>query len=159
MLSSRRGSSSARGAPSPARPVLQCRSDDMCGICGIVIPDGSSRSIDEAAFVSLRDTISHRGPDGFGVFMEPGVALGHRRLSIVDVAHGQQPMASDDGALQIVYNGEVFNHPTLMAQLQAEGVQYKTHCDTETVIRIFERKGEATPEELRGMFAFAMWDR
>jgi asparagine synthase (glutamine-hydrolysing) len=131
----------------------------MCGICGIVIPDGSSRSIDEAAFVRLRDTISHRGPDGFGVFMEHGVALGHRRLSIVDVAHGQQPMASDDGALQLVYNGEVFNHPTLMARLQAEGVQYRTHCDTETVIRIFERAGEAAPEELRGMFAFAVWDR
>ncbi|MEO6528288.1 MAG: asparagine synthase (glutamine-hydrolyzing) [Gemmatimonadaceae bacterium] len=131
----------------------------MCGICGIVIPDQSSRSIDEGAFTRLRDTISHRGPDGFGVFMDRGVALGHRRLSIVDVAHGHQPMASDDGALQLVYNGEVFNHPTLMAQLQSEGVQYKTHCDTETVIRIFERRGEATPEELRGMFAFAMWDR
>jgi asparagine synthase (glutamine-hydrolysing) len=131
----------------------------MCGICGIVIPDRSSRSIDEGAFTRLRDTISHRGPDGFGVFMEPGVALGHRRLSIVDVAHGQQPMASDDGALQLVYNGEVFNHPTLMAQLQAEGVRYNTHCDTETVIRIFERRGEATPEELRGMFAFGVWDR
>jgi asparagine synthase (glutamine-hydrolysing) len=131
----------------------------MCGICGIVIPDHSSRSIDEGAFTRLRDTISHRGPDGFGVFMDRGVALGHRRLSIVDVAHGHQPMASDDGALQLVYNGEVFNHPTLMAQLQSEGVQYKTHCDTETVIRVFERRGEATPEELRGMFAFAMWDR
>ena len=131
----------------------------MCGICGIAIPDSSSRSIDEAAFTRLRDTIAHRGPDGVGVFMERGIALGHRRLSIVDVAHGHQPMASDDGALQIVYNGEVFNHPALMAQLQSEGVQYKTHCDTETVIRIFERRGEATPEELRGMFAFAMWDR
>src|SRR3954463_6012445 len=131
----------------------------MCGICGIAIPDSSSRSIDEAAFTRLRDTIAHRGPDGVGVFMERGIALGPRRLSIVDVAHGHQPMASDDGALQIVYNGEVFNHPTLMAKLQAEGVQYNTHCDTETVIRIFERRGEATPEELRGMFAFAVWDR
>jgi asparagine synthase (glutamine-hydrolysing) len=131
----------------------------MCGICGIVIPDGSSRSIDEGAFTRLRDTITHRGPDGYGVFVEPGVALGHRRLSIVDVSHGAQPMASEDGSLQLVYNGEVFNHPSLMAQLKADGVQYRTHCDTETVLHIFERRGEATPEELRGMFAYAVWDR
>jgi asparagine synthase (glutamine-hydrolysing) len=131
----------------------------MCGICGIVIPDSSSRSIDEAAFIRLRDTMAHRGPDGFGTFMEPGVALGHRRLSIVDVSHGQQPMASEDGALQLVYNGEVFNHPTLMQQLVSDGVRYRTHCDTETVLHIFERRGEAAPEELRGMFAYAVWDR
>jgi asparagine synthase (glutamine-hydrolysing) len=131
----------------------------MCGICGIVIPDSSPRSIDEAAFTRLRDTIAHRGPDGFGVFMEPGVALGHRRLSIVDVSHGQQPMASEDGALQLVYNGEVFNHPMLMQQLVSDGVRYRTHCDTETVLHIFERRGEAAPEELRGMFAYAVWDR
>jgi asparagine synthase (glutamine-hydrolysing) len=131
----------------------------MCGICGIVIPDHSPREIDAAAFTRLRDTLAHRGPDGFGVFMEPGVALGHRRLSIVDVSHGQQPMASADGALQLVYNGEVFNHPMLMAQLQADGVRYQTHCDTETVLHVFERRGEAAPEELRGMFAYAVWDR
>ncbi|HEX7941027.1 MAG TPA: asparagine synthase (glutamine-hydrolyzing) [Gemmatimonadaceae bacterium] len=131
----------------------------MCGICGIVIPDGSSRSIDEGAFTRLRDTITHRGPDGYGVFVEPGVALGHRRLSIVDVVHGTQPMASEDGSLQLIYNGEVFNHPTLMAQLKADGVEYRTHCDTETVLHIFERRGEAAPEELRGMFAYAVWDR
>jgi asparagine synthase (glutamine-hydrolysing) len=131
----------------------------MCGICGIVIPDRSSRSIDEGAFTRLRDTISHRGPDGFGVFVEPGVALGHRRLSIVDVSHGAQPMASEDGSLQLIYNGEVFNHPALMAQLQGDGVHYRTHCDTETVLHVFERRGEAAPEELRGMFAYAVWDR
>jgi asparagine synthase (glutamine-hydrolysing) len=131
----------------------------MCGICGIVIPDHSSRSIDEGAFTRLRDTISHRGPDGYGVFVEPGVALGHRRLSIVDVSHGAQPMASEDGSLQLIYNGEVFNHPTLMAQLQGDGVRYHTHCDTETVLHVFERRGEAAPEELRGMFAYAVWDR
>jgi asparagine synthase (glutamine-hydrolysing) len=89
----------------------------MCGICGIAIPDSSSRSIDEAAFTRLRDTLAHRGPDGFGSFIEPKIALGHRRLSIVDVVHGQQPMSSADDALVLVYNGEVFNHPSLMAQL------------------------------------------
>ena len=110
----------------------------MCGICGIVIPDSSSRSIDESAFTRLRDTLAHRGPDGFGTFMDRGVALGHRRLSIVDVSHGQQPMSSADDALVLIYNGEVFNHPTLMAQLKADGVEYRTHCDTETVLHIFE---------------------
>ncbi|PYP78191.1 MAG: asparagine synthase (glutamine-hydrolyzing) [Gemmatimonadetes bacterium] len=131
----------------------------MCGICGIVIPDSSSRSIDDSAFTRLRDTLAHRGPDGFGTFIEPGVALGHRRLSIVDVSHGQQPMTSADDALVLVYNGEVFNHPTLMAQLQQDGVRYRTHCDTETVLHVFERRGEAAPEELRGMFAYAVWDK
>jgi asparagine synthase (glutamine-hydrolysing) len=131
----------------------------MCGICGIAIPDSSSRSIDESAFTRLRDTLAHRGPDGFGTFMDAKVALGHRRLSIVDVSHGQQPMASADDALVLVYNGEVFNHPTLMAQLRQDGVRYRTHCDTETVLHIFERRGEAAPEELRGMFAYAVWDK
>ena len=131
----------------------------MCGICGIVIPDSSSRAIDESAFTRLRDTLAHRGPDGFGTFMDAKVALGHRRLSIVDVSHGQQPMASADDALVLVYNGEVFNHPTLMAQLQQDGVRYRTHCDTETVLHVFERRGEAAPEELRGMFAYAVWDK
>ena len=131
----------------------------MCGICGIAIPDASSRSIDESAFTRLRDTLAHRGPDGFGTFLDAKVALGHRRLSIVDVSHGQQPMSSADDALVLVYNGEVFNHPTLMAQLQQDGVRYRTHCDTETVLHVFERRGEAAPEELRGMFAYAVWDK
>jgi asparagine synthase (glutamine-hydrolysing) len=131
----------------------------MCGICGIVVPRGSSRRLDADLLERMRDSIAHRGPDGAGAFLEDGVALGHRRLSIVDVAHGQQPMASDDGDLQMVYNGEVFNHPALMAGLQAEGVRYRTHCDTETVLRLYERHGVATPEQLRGMFAFAIWNR
>jgi asparagine synthase (glutamine-hydrolysing) len=112
----------------------------------------------------MRDTLVHRGPDGAGIFHEEyadgAVAgLGHRRLSIVDVAHGAQPMASDDGALQLVYNGEVYNHPAEMRALQAEGVRYHTHCDTETVLRLYERHGARAPERLRGMFAVAIWDR
>jgi asparagine synthase (glutamine-hydrolysing) len=131
----------------------------MCGICGIAIPEQSTRTIDEGAFTRMRDTIAHRGPDGFGAFVERGVALGHRRLSIVDVSHGQQPMASADGALQLVSNGEVFNHPMLKARLEQDGVQYRTTCDTETVLHVFARRGEAAAEELRGMFAYAVWDR
>src|SRR5665213_3002225 len=103
----------------------------MCGICGIVVPRGSSRRLDAELLERMRDAIAHRGPDGAGIYLDDGVALGHRRLSIVDVAHGQQPMPSDDGNLQIVYNGEVYNHPELMATLRTQGVTYRTHCDTE----------------------------
>ena len=107
----------------------------------------------------MRDVMVHRGPDAAGIFIEDGIALGHRRLSIVDVAHGQQPMPSDDGSLQLIYNGEVYNHPTLSSELQARGIRYRTHCDTETVLRIFESDGLRAPEKLRGMFAFAVWNR
>jgi asparagine synthase (glutamine-hydrolysing) len=130
----------------------------MCGICGIALPADSGRRLDERLVTRMRDTLVHRGPDGAGLFMGEGVALGHRRLSIVDVAHGAQPMASDDGALQLVYNGEVYNHPALMSELEARGRRYRTHCDTETVLRLYEELGHRTPERLRGMFAFAVWD-
>lgn len=131
----------------------------MCGICGIVTPSRSSRTVGRDAVERMCTTIAHRGPDGSGIFVEPGVALGHRRLSIVDVAHGAQPMASADGRYTLVYNGEVYNHPTLMPQLQSEGVVYRTHCDTETVLHLYERMGKALPAQLRGMFAIAIWDR
>ncbi|MBW8861803.1 MAG: asparagine synthetase B, partial [Acidobacteria bacterium] len=107
----------------------------------------------------MRDVLTHRGPDGAGMFIDGTVGLGHRRLSIVDVAHGAQPMSSDDDRLHIVYNGEVYNHPSLMAELEASGERYRTHCDTETVLRVFAREGAGTPRRLRGMFAFAVWDR
>jgi asparagine synthase (glutamine-hydrolysing) len=136
----------------------------MCGICGYVVPRGARRAVDDATLARMRDVLVHRGPDGAGAFVErgddgSGVALGHRRLSIVDLAHGAQPMASADGALQLVYNGEVYNHPQEMRALTAEGVRYATHCDTETVLHLFERHGERAPERLRGMFAVAVWDR
>jgi len=131
----------------------------MCGICGIVTGPRSARIVRRDQVERMCHSIRHRGPDGEGIFLEPGVALGHRRLSIVDVAHGAQPMASDDGRYQLVYNGEVYNHPVLMPQLQAEGVRYRTHCDTETVLHLYERVGKALPSQLRGMFAIAIWDR
>ena len=106
----------------------------------------------------MRDSISHRGPDGAGLYLAPGVGLGHRRLSIVDVAHGQQPMYSEDRRFVIVYNGEVFNHPTLQPELEAAGVRYRTRSDTETVLHLYERLGERALERMRGMFAFAIWD-
>jgi len=129
----------------------------MCGICGIVTVD-PRRVLERSLLERMRDSIAHRGPDGVGLHLSPGVGLGHRRLSIVDVAHGQQPMYSEDQRFAIVYNGEVFNHPALQPQLEAAGVRYRTRSDTETVLHLFERFGERAVERMRGMFAFAIWD-
>ncbi len=131
----------------------------MCGICGIVIPERLQRPVDQARLTRMRDSMVHRGPDGAGLFIDGPIGLGHRRLSIVDVVHGAQPMTTDDGRSTIVYNGEVFNHPQLMAELQAEGVPYHTHCDTETVLHLYARHGREFVNHCRGMFAIAIWDR
>jgi asparagine synthase (glutamine-hydrolysing) len=131
----------------------------MCGICGLVVSPASQRGIQREVIERMRDVMTHRGPDGAGLFLDHGVALGHRRLSIVDVEHGAQPMAGGEGRFQLVYNGEVYNHPELMPELQREGVRYQTHCDTETVLHLYERHGHETPRHLRGMFAVAIWDR
>jgi asparagine synthase (glutamine-hydrolysing) len=106
----------------------------------------------------MRDLLVHRGPDGAGIHVGPGVGLGHRRLAIVDVSHGAQPMYSTDQRYVLVYNGEVFNHPTLKPALEAAGVRYRTNSDTETVLHLLERHGTAAIEQLRGMFAIALWD-
>lgn len=131
----------------------------MCGICGIALSSRSTRTISRPMIEAMRDVLTHRGPDGSGLFIRDRIALGHRRLSIVDVAHGQQPMASEDDSLQLVYNGEVYNHPSLSADFRSRGVRYRTHCDTETVLHAFELHGSAAPQHLRGMFAFAVWDQ
>jgi asparagine synthase (glutamine-hydrolysing) len=131
----------------------------MCGICGIATPAGSGRRLEESLLVRMRDTMTHRGPDDAGLFLAPEVGLGHRRLSIVDVARGHQPMASSDGRLTMVYNGEVYNHPALQSELEGQGVVYRTHCDTETVLHLYERHGPDCVRHLRGMFALAIWDR
>jgi asparagine synthase (glutamine-hydrolysing) len=130
----------------------------MCGICGIALPRGSRRRLDAPLLVRMRDVLTHRGPDGSGLFLDEGIGLGHRRLSIIDPAAGQQPMASDDGQLQIVYNGEVYNHGDLRPELESQGHRFRTRCDTESVLRMYESVGRRVPERLRGMFAFAIWD-
>ncbi len=130
----------------------------MCGICGIVSMRLSYLP-DQALIDRMRDTMVHRGPDGAGTHIGPGVGLGHRRLSIVDVAHGQQPMYSQDGRYVIVYNGEIYNHPTLKPELEAAGVHYRTRSDTETVLHLFERHGDEAVKQMRGMFAIAVWDK
>ena len=130
----------------------------MCGICGIALSSRSGAEVQRSTIERMRDVMLHRGPDGAGAFVQGRIGLGHRRLSIVDPEAGQQPMSSDDGAIQIVYNGEVYNHPTIQRRLESEGHAYHTHCDTETVLKLYQVHGAQTPTHLRGMFAFAIWD-
>jgi len=131
----------------------------MCGICGIAYSSRSARRVDRRLLERMRDVLRHRGPDDCGVFLDDNVGLGHQRLSIVDVDGGHQPMLSDDERLCIVYNGEVYNHAVLRRELEQHGRRYRTRCDTETVLHLYAAEGFATPRRLRGMFAFAIWDR
>jgi asparagine synthase (glutamine-hydrolysing) len=109
---------------------------------------------------AMRDVITHRGPDEAGSFIDHNVGLGHRRLSIVDVASGQQPMTNaEDGTLHITYNGEIYNHADYRESLESRGHVYATHCDTETILHLYEEHGSASVDYLRGMFAFAIWDQ
>jgi asparagine synthase (glutamine-hydrolysing) len=130
----------------------------MCGIAGIYDLRGG-RPIDLALLVAMRDSIRHRGPDGEGVHVEPGVGLGHRRLSIIDVAGGQQPLYNEDGSVALVYNGEIYNYRGLVDELRSRGHVFRTHCDTEVVVHAWEEWGEASVERFNGMFAYALWDR
>ena len=131
----------------------------MCGINGIALSNRSDRRITPDLIVDMRDCITHRGPDDSGLFIDGNVGLGHRRLSIVDVASGHQPMTNEDGTLHIVYNGEIYNHADFREELEAKGHVYHTHCDTETILHLYEEDGARCVESLRGMFAFAIWDQ
>jgi asparagine synthase (glutamine-hydrolysing) len=130
----------------------------VCGIVGILKFD-PQETVDETRLKRMRDVLSHRGPDGEGLWMEGPVGLGHRRLSIVDVAGGHQPMANEDETVWIVYNGEIYNHAALRPGLEARGHRYRTRSDTETILHLYEEEGERCVERLQGMFAFAVWDR
>ncbi len=107
----------------------------------------------------MRDVITHRGPDDEGIFIDGKIGLGHRRLSIVDVAAGHQPMTNEDSSLHITYNGEIYNHADFREWLEGRGHVYRTHCDTETILHLYEEYGAACVDHLRGMFAFAIWDQ
>ncbi len=130
----------------------------MCGICGIAAPQKLGYSVNEAMLTRMRDTLIHRGPDGAGLFIDGGVGLAHRRLSIVDLAGGHQPMTNEDGTIWITYNGEIYNHRALCPMLEQLGHRYHSASDTETIIHLYEERGPRAVEELRGMFAFAIWD-
>ena len=130
----------------------------MCGINGIALSGRSRATVDRRVLEEMRDVLEHRGPDDCGLFIRDGIGLGHRRLSIVDVAAGHQPMTNEDGSLHIVYNGEIYNHADFRERLEASGHVYRTHCDTETILHLYEEDGARCVEHLRGMFAFAIWD-
>src|ERR1051325_6111356 len=131
----------------------------MCGINGIALSSHSRRQMDREMVLRMRDVITHRGPDEAGIFIDGRIALGHRRLSIVDIAAGHQPMTNEDGSLQITYNGEIYNHADYRSELEKRGHIYNTHCDTETILHLYEEHGSACVDYLRGMFAFAIWDQ
>ena len=131
----------------------------MCGINGIAFSSRSGRTVSRAVLEAMRDVITHRGPDDEGIFIDGNVGLGHRRLSIVDVSRGHQPMTNEDASLHITYNGEIYNHADYRESLEAKGHVYNTHCDTETILHLYEEHGTACVDYLRGMFAFAIWDQ
>ena len=130
----------------------------MCGIVGIVKLD-PRETVEEARLKRMRDVLRHRGPDGEGLWIDGPVGLAMRRLAIVDVAGGHQPMANEDETAWIVYNGEIYNHADLRPGLEQRGHAYRTRSDTETVLHLYEEEGERCVERLQGMFAFALWDR
>lgn len=130
----------------------------MCGINGIFDLD-APRPIERARIERMNARLAHRGPDGGGVHLEPGLALGHRRLSIIDLSGGNQPMASADGALVIVFNGEIYNFREIRQTLEGKGYRFQSRSDTEVILYAWAEWGEKCVNRLNGMFAFALWDR
>jgi asparagine synthase (glutamine-hydrolysing) len=128
----------------------------MCGICGIVALDGGA--VDERAVRAMAGALVHRGPDSDGVFVEGPAGLAARRLAIIDLARGDQPMANEDGRVHVVQNGELYEHRRLQAELAARGHRFASHCDTEVLPHLYEERGAAFADDLRGMFAVAVWD-
>jgi asparagine synthase (glutamine-hydrolysing) len=127
----------------------------MCGICGIAGPG----TVAEAEVTRMCDVLRHRGPEDSGTFVEGGVGLGMRRLCIIDLAGGHQPIANEDESVQVILNGEIYNHEALRRELLARGHRFRTRSDTEVLVHLYEDEGERMLQRLRGMFAFAVWDR
>ncbi|WP_326540112.1 XrtA/PEP-CTERM system amidotransferase [Pseudorhodoferax sp.] len=130
----------------------------MCGITGLFDTRGK-RAVDDGTLRRMNSSQVHRGPDEGSLHIEPGLGFGHRRLSIIDVATGQQPLFNADGSVVIVFNGEIYNYQALIPELQALGYVFHTKSDTECIVHAWEAWGEDCVQRLRGMFAFAIWDR
>jgi asparagine synthase (glutamine-hydrolysing) len=130
----------------------------MCGICGSY-DFARGRPADGALLERMNSVLEHRGPDGGGVHLDEAVGLAARRLAIIDLAHGDQPMVADGGEVAVVQNGEILNHLELRAELEREGVGFRTRCDTEVLLHSYLRHGPEFVKRLRGMFAIALWDR
>lgn len=129
----------------------------MCGLVGICYTD-TDRTVSEPDIRRMSDSIRHRGPDGEGIFTDNNIGLGHRRLSIIDLTNGHQPMLNRARSLAIVFNGEIYNYKELRDELRSVGYKFETESDTEVIIHLYDRFGESCVEHLNGMFAFAIWD-
>jgi asparagine synthase (glutamine-hydrolysing) len=129
----------------------------MCGICGKLVFDLGG-AVKPSLLASMLGTIRHRGPDDEGTYIAPQIGLGHRRLSIIDLNTGHQPIFNEDGTIAIVFNGEIYNYGELRNELKGKGHTFRTKSDTEVIVHLYEEYGEACVERLRGMFAFAIWD-
>jgi asparagine synthase (glutamine-hydrolysing) len=127
----------------------------MCGICGIVSASGPA---DPERLARMSARLVHRGPDSDGTFLDGPVGLAARRLAIIDLAGGDQPIANEDGTVTVVQNGELYNYPELRLELERAGHRFRTSCDTEVLVHLYEQEGEAFARRLRGMFAVALWD-
>jgi asparagine synthase (glutamine-hydrolysing) len=130
----------------------------MCGICGI-FHFGSSQHTDGTALLEMNQQIIHRGPDDAGSLISDGAGLAMRRLSIIDIKTGHQPLSNEDGTIWVVYNGEIYNHADLREKMLARGHTYRTHSDTESIVHLYEEYGQDCVNYLRGMFAFVIWDK
>ncbi|MTJ83668.1 MAG: amidotransferase 1, exosortase A system-associated [Telmatospirillum sp.] len=129
----------------------------MCGLAGIFDPRGR-RDIDRGLLARMTDALAHRGPDGRGEHVGPGIGLGHRRLAIIDVSGGWQPLYNETGSVAVVFNGEIYNYQDLVTELEQAGHVFRTHSDTEVIVHAWEQWGPSSVERFRGMFAFALWD-
>lgn len=129
----------------------------MCGICGVVFRD-KGRPVHAEDISRMCKAITHRGPDDEGYFVDANVGLGMRRLSIIDLVTGKQPIANEDGTVHIVFNGEIYNHLDLRKELERKGHRFSTNTDTESILHAYEEWGVDCPQKLNGMFAFAIWD-
>ncbi len=130
----------------------------MCGITGIVDLK-ERRPIDTDLLARMNASLEHRGPDGDGFHFEPGVGFGHRRLSIIDLEGGKQPLYNEDHSVVVTYNGEIYNFKEIEVELRARGHIFRTRCDTEVIVHAWEEWGERCLDRFNGMFAFAIWDR
>lgn len=130
----------------------------MCGVAGF-FDFREARLVDRTLLDRMTDIVSHRGPDARGVFIDPGLGLGHRRLSIIDISTGQQPMSSIDGSIVVSYNGEIYNFLDVRRELEGYGYRFRTHSDTEVILNAWSEWGEDCVKQFRGMFAFALFDR
>ena len=129
----------------------------MCGICGFCFPD--KKPVDFDVLKRMTATLQHRGPDDKGYYTDAGIALGHRRLSIIDLDTGKQPIHNEDKTIYVVFNGEIYNFPELRRGLEERGHRFYTKTDTEVLVHLYEEMGEGCLERINGMFAFAIWDR